>query len=387
MIDPKFNVTGAEAKGLLYGLLEMNLNQLRDRPDFPSIRQLVKEGKVKYNVNDPEEHWKTYREIVEEYGKNGVAYADCEDLATAVAAEDIEKYGVASKPFAYSPRPGLFHVVTAVPSHELSEVYGSGSWPKAEMAPSTPGYVLQDISAAAGMKTSQIKGYTGMGYGKLNLGVKEGLQQAFEELQLRELIQEGFQIGTDYAKQALDEPLLQDDFMEMDEEEMYGARRGGSGRKTKASVMKKKARKAGYRPGSQRSLTGDMMEVSDPNIQAGSTLSSPLISQGDITDATSAAAATITASAYGQDPMAAIRQAGIGSIQIERMASLARRAKRNIGQYGTKEYEKARELSHKLSDLFTKAETKGVIPHEMFRDEDLENISFFGKCSFFRFFE
>ena len=166
MIDPTFKVSGTEAKGLLMGLLEMDINQLKEHPNYPSLRQLVKAGKVKYNVNDPEEHWKTYREIVEEYGKNGIAYADCEDLATAVAAEDIVRYGIASKPFAYSPRPGLFHVVTAVPEHSVREVFGSNSWPKALLAPPTPGYVLQDISAAGGMKTSHVKG----GYGAMDLG-------------------------------------------------------------------------------------------------------------------------------------------------------------------------------------------------------------------------
>lgn len=163
MISPLFRMTGDEARGLLFGLLEADKVQLRKHQDLPSMRELIGEGKVKYDAKDPQEHWKTYREIVEESQRSGVSYADCEDLAVAVAAEDQIFYGIQSLPFAYSPREGLFHVVTAVPSGAIkpgSEVVSGqagqlpcrfGEWPLAMGSHSVPGYVLQDPSRAAGM--------------------------------------------------------------------------------------------------------------------------------------------------------------------------------------------------------------------------------------------
>jgi hypothetical protein len=170
VIHPYFNVTGPEAKGLLYGLLEMSKDQLRANPGFPSMRQLVQEGKVRYRESDPNEHWQTYREIVEKVGSDGVAYADCEDLATAVAAEDQVRYGIESIPYAYSPRQGLFHVVTAVPSNDAFRFGGVRQWPPAAGAKDPAGFVLQDISAAAGMPTTHTS-YGGLVRGKKGNGM------------------------------------------------------------------------------------------------------------------------------------------------------------------------------------------------------------------------
>ncbi len=162
MISPLFRMSGDEARGLLFGLTESNKLQLRKYPGMPSMRELIRDGRVKYDPNDPQEHWKTYKELVDEVDQKGVAYGDCEDLAVAVAAEDQVRHGVQSLPFAYSPRQGLFHVVTAVPNGGMGRgeaVSGSGgkipfgfdSWPTAMGSHSVPGYVLQDPSRAAGM--------------------------------------------------------------------------------------------------------------------------------------------------------------------------------------------------------------------------------------------
>lgn len=152
MIHPYFNLTGEEAKGLLYGLLETNKIQLRKDPSLPSMRQLIRDGRVVYRQADPNEHWQSYREIVDQVKMNGVGYADCEDLAPAVAAEDQMRFGIASQPYAYRPKEGLFHVVTAVPKG--SQTYGGRSFPSAMGAPSLPGYRLEDPSAAAGMSVT-----------------------------------------------------------------------------------------------------------------------------------------------------------------------------------------------------------------------------------------
>ncbi len=150
MIHPYFNMSGGDARGLLYGLMEVDKIQLREDPSLPSMRKLIQDGRVRYKRADPEEHWQTYKEIVDQTRYGGTAQADCEDLASALAAEDQVRYGVQSLPYAYSPREGLFHVVTAVPTGQYGAV-PQGSWPPAQGAPPVMGYVLQDPSAAAGM--------------------------------------------------------------------------------------------------------------------------------------------------------------------------------------------------------------------------------------------
>lgn len=168
-------MSGDEARGLLFGLLESDKIQLRKYPDMPSMRRMIADGRVRYDAHDPQEHWKTYKELSDEAQKNGIAYGDCEDLAVAVAAEDQVFHGVQSLPYAYTPKEGLFHVVTAVPGSAVggrqSSVggvhrpttddrrpgtipFGFDGWPVAMGADSIPGYVLQDPSRAAGMGSS-----------------------------------------------------------------------------------------------------------------------------------------------------------------------------------------------------------------------------------------
>jgi hypothetical protein len=149
-ISPYFRMTGSEARGLLYGLMESDKIQLRDNPSLPSVRKLIDDGKIKYRRADEEEHWQTYREMVEAVQNDGIAYADCEDLACAIAAEDQVRYGVLSLPYAYSPRQGLFHVVVAVPEGQYGALPGR-SWPGAQGADPIPGYIFQDPSVVAGM--------------------------------------------------------------------------------------------------------------------------------------------------------------------------------------------------------------------------------------------
>lgn len=171
MIRPLLQMSGDEARGLLYGLLEADKIQLGKYPDMPSMRKLIAEGKVRYDAHDPKEHWQTYKELCDQVEQNGVAYGDCEDLATAVAAEDQVRYGVQSLPYAYTPRQGLFHVVTAIPNGAMPRAgrpevvsgarrsrgttgsipFGYDGWPVAMGATSIQGYVLQDPSRAAGM--------------------------------------------------------------------------------------------------------------------------------------------------------------------------------------------------------------------------------------------
>lgn len=162
-IHPYFSLSGDEARGLLFGLLEANKIQLANDPSLPSMRQLIQEGKIQYDQYDPREHWQSYRELVDQIKENGVGYGDCEDLAVAVAAEDQMRSGISSLPYAYSPRPGLFHVVTAVPSGQFGSISIGSDWPLARGAPPLDGYEFQDPSAAAGMGRSHLTGSASSG--------------------------------------------------------------------------------------------------------------------------------------------------------------------------------------------------------------------------------
>lgn len=156
MISPLFKLTGEEAKGLLYGLLEVDKAQYAAHPEYPSIREAIRSGQVVYREADPDEHWQSIREIFGQIARSGVAYADCEDLGPALAAEDQVRHRVGSLPYAYSPRRGLFHVVTAVPTEHAARFGGTAFWPPALGAPPVQGYALQDPSAAAGMGVSHL---------------------------------------------------------------------------------------------------------------------------------------------------------------------------------------------------------------------------------------
>ena len=56
---------------------------------------------------DPHEEWQSWEAVL----ANGTG--DCEDLASAVAAELVAA-GVPSRPVAFEARPGLWHVVVEV---------------------------------------------------------------------------------------------------------------------------------------------------------------------------------------------------------------------------------------------------------------------------------
>ncbi len=230
MIRPLLQMSGDEARGLLFGLVESDKIQLRKYPDLPSMRQLIADGKVKYDAYDPKEHWQTYKELCDNVTKNGVAYGDCEDLATAVAAEDQVRHGVNSQPYAYQPREGLFHVVTAVPTGSVPRgrpagrgpevVSGSrsgrgsipasfGGWPIAMGATEIPGYVLQDPSRAAGMGTG-FSGYapaeeSGMSrygaHGSDGKGLGGALRQLGSVKELGSGIKEGLGLKAGWERQ------------------------------------------------------------------------------------------------------------------------------------------------------------------------------------------
>lgn len=99
-----------EAELLLQGLLLINVRQLLE--GWPPISPALHDGRLRYIRSDPDEQWRTIRDIWQKGG------GDCEDLATASAAEvcvatgQLPRIVAGAHPVIYRVRPGLSHVVT-----------------------------------------------------------------------------------------------------------------------------------------------------------------------------------------------------------------------------------------------------------------------------------
>lgn len=106
----RLRVNAREAAQLLMGLVNVNLEQLRQADaagvPLPSLINAINAGAVVYRRADPLEHWKTYAETLAD------GWGDCEDLASGCVAELIHK-GISSIPWVYrsNPATGTYHVI------------------------------------------------------------------------------------------------------------------------------------------------------------------------------------------------------------------------------------------------------------------------------------
>ena len=114
-VHPYFNLNADEAANLLDGLVSVNLSQIdkaggfSGAPRFPILAG-IQQGRVRYRRADPREHWQSWRELNEQMQRGGKAYADCEDLSSAVAAELLAA-GQTARTYVYKSGPRLYHVV------------------------------------------------------------------------------------------------------------------------------------------------------------------------------------------------------------------------------------------------------------------------------------
>ena len=112
-MTPYFDIKTNEAANLLDGLVSVGLSQIDKRIGrkgvYPVIRG-IQMGQIRYKRADPREHWQSWREIVEQVDRFGVAGADCEDLSSAVAAELVYN-GIPARTYTYKSGPKLYHVV------------------------------------------------------------------------------------------------------------------------------------------------------------------------------------------------------------------------------------------------------------------------------------
>ena len=115
-MNPKFALRTPEAANLLDGLVSVNLAQMDkafggEKGHFPVIRA-IQNGTLRYRRADPEEHWKSWREVMS--GASQGVGADCEDLSSAVAAELLYN-GIPARTYVYQAGPKLYHVVVSTP--------------------------------------------------------------------------------------------------------------------------------------------------------------------------------------------------------------------------------------------------------------------------------
>lgn len=147
-------ITIPEAEEVMRWLYDRDRRQVAvaaaNGEDPLAVLHALQDGRIRYDRRDPLEHWKSRDELLED------GWGDCEDLATAVAAELNEvvyrpgfggtfagmaaplpppptrnpqnlkliwgPHGVngdEAVPAIYSPRPNLFHVVTWTPTWGL----------------------------------------------------------------------------------------------------------------------------------------------------------------------------------------------------------------------------------------------------------------------------
>ena len=113
-ISPYIRLETHEAANMLDGLVSVGLSQIakskyNPQGNYPIIRAIQK-GTLRYRRADPNEHWKSWGEMIRELHTGGGATGDCEDLSSAVAAELLHN-GIPARTYVYRSGGKLFHVV------------------------------------------------------------------------------------------------------------------------------------------------------------------------------------------------------------------------------------------------------------------------------------
>ena len=113
MVHPYISVGTADAANLLDGIVSAGLGQMRRAKASPKAMPIlrgIQQGTVRYVRRDPREHWQTWSELNQQLARTGKAGGDCEDLASAVAAELLYA-GEKARTYVYQSGPKLYHVV------------------------------------------------------------------------------------------------------------------------------------------------------------------------------------------------------------------------------------------------------------------------------------
>lgn len=114
-IRPLLQIRPDEAAAMLGGgLVAVNEQQMRRMraEGAPSVRDLIASGRLVYSPLDPAEHWQTYEQVVRDVTELGRTDADCEDLASMVAAEyRVTGEDPRATVYVYRTGPRMSHVV------------------------------------------------------------------------------------------------------------------------------------------------------------------------------------------------------------------------------------------------------------------------------------
>lgn len=119
-LSPHLELQASEAAYMLNGgVLAVDIKQMKDAgPGRPRIYELIRAKKLVYSPYDPEEEWKTYRQVMQDIRRSGVSKIDCEDIATLVAAELVtDGIDLEARPVVYQSGRTLFHVITHSPKY------------------------------------------------------------------------------------------------------------------------------------------------------------------------------------------------------------------------------------------------------------------------------
>src|SRR5262249_54212854 len=85
------NLTKEGAERMLFGLMLVDVDELTALgPRRPSLATLIRRGRdggVKYSRIDPDDHWQTVGEMLEQLRQYPYIEGDCEDLGAWLAAE------------------------------------------------------------------------------------------------------------------------------------------------------------------------------------------------------------------------------------------------------------------------------------------------------------
>lgn len=118
-VHPKFHLAARDTPFMLLGLMFTDMEQMRRRgPARLRVRDLIQTGRLRYSRIDPDDHWQTYDEILEQLQSHPWAEADCEDLSGLLAAEmRIEGTDPGARPTVHRTGPHMLHVRVTSPRH------------------------------------------------------------------------------------------------------------------------------------------------------------------------------------------------------------------------------------------------------------------------------
>jgi hypothetical protein len=122
-VRPTLELSADDAAVLLNeGLVGVNRAQMQRRgPNRPKVRDLITAGKLRYSRVDPNERWQTYEDVLAAIARDGFALADCEDIASMVAAELELEGDTGARTSVYRTGPRMNHVVVQSPRYGLMD--------------------------------------------------------------------------------------------------------------------------------------------------------------------------------------------------------------------------------------------------------------------------